>query len=133
MPKKQGVKGGNLIHIYSEEEYNTLLQYLQDNLDWNTLDWTPKQKYNLKLKSLRFQVVNDGQEPGNWPHGENVLQIKLFPANTTYQDIKNGTLPTGTAIFVPEWKKKELFTSIHSFDHAGHFGRERMHHVVRKN
>lgn len=121
MTKAKGSKGGKLVQVKTQEEYDLLVEYLLGNINLKMFEWTNSTKQNFKRKANKFMVF-DNHEPGSWPNGA-ILHVKMHEG-------VNG-IPEGTRIFVPWWEKPHVLSLYHGADGlASHFGRNRLYKAV---
>lgn len=121
MPKGKGIKGGRLVTIKTEEEYEDIINFLLNKLNLKTKLWSKEKRKQFKKKANRFEVRDDGVL-GDWPHGK-TLHVKLFAPNTE--------ILAGTKLLVPPWKKKQILNQLHGDGKpCGHFGRVKLHKMA---
>lgn len=130
MPKKKGTKGGSLLQITTEEEYNGILLFLKNprtkKEDEELKDlFTKIGKYNrksLKRKASKCTVhqMKGEQAEGTWPRGHKVLIVTTEEENHFIGKV-----------YVPPWHKETIFDRFHGAEgEAGHFGGKKLHKKV---
>lgn len=121
MTKEKGTKGGRLIVIKDQTEYQHIVEYLLGEFNIQDQNWSKDEKRHFKDKAEKFEVLHDGKD-GEWPHGH-VLYIKIFQSGCNVK--------SGLKLYVPPWKKQYILEQFHGDNKiAKHFGHNRLYKMV---